>query len=189
MSVWCGLVECVVGGSLDQLWACNSTTRSKGVFFLVWALWTSESMHGDFTVSLLFSGRDGVCEGVGSWFKLTPPPLTDPERSGHLLQLLSHLTRTLCYALLFPPPPSDLTPPPSVPVERILTVLTQGLKPPPAGHTVEARVLQDAIPIVHTAMWNCLCVLIRTCHAHLLPYGNDVMSLMVRAITFKTLHQ
>ena len=135
------------------------------------------------------SGEGSFAEGLSGWFVVAPPPSVDLERTGYLLHLLSYLTRTLCYALLFAPPPSGHSPPPAVPVEAILDVLTRGLKPPPVGHTTETRVLQDATPVLHTALWNGLCVLIRTCHTHLLPYGVRVQSHLLTAITSKTIHQ
>ena len=79
---------------------------------------------------------------------------------------------------LFPVPSH----PPPVPMERILASISHGLKPAPAGHVVEALVLQATLPVVHTTMWNMLCVLITTCHAHLIPYAHHITSLLMTAL-------
>lgn len=94
--------------------------------------------------------------------------------------MLSHLGRLVCYSLLFPP--NDLSLPPAVPMERILAAVSHGLRPAPSGHVVEALVLQAALPVVHVTMWNMLCVLITTCHAHLLPYAGHMTSFLTTAL-------
>lgn len=125
-----------------------------------------------------------------AWLALPTVPPAHPERTGVLLQMLTQLARMLCYCLLFPPrdsahAPRDSSHLPSVPVESVLTLVSEGLKPAASGHTVEALVLQVAIPVVHAAMWNILCVLVETCHAHLLPYGPHIQWLLVTAICNK----
>lgn len=133
--------------------------------------------------SIPTANHDDFPGTVTAWLAPPTPPRTDPERTGVLIQLLTQLSRTLCYSLLFPP--CDSTHFPSVPLQRILAVVTEGLKSATSGHTVEALVLQVTIPVVHTAMWNVLCVLIQTCHTHLLPYCPHLRWLLVTALCSK----
>lgn len=125
-------------------------------------------------------GRGDIPKTLSSWLDLPAPPSADPDRTACLMQMLSHLGRLLRYCLLFPPSNPSL--PPALPVERILAAISCGLKPAPAGHVTEALVLQAAIPVVHATMWNVLSVLIRTCHAHLLPYADHMTSLLTSAL-------
>lgn len=99
------------------------------------------------------------------------------------MQMVSHLVRILCHGLLFPP--RNSTHPPPVPLERVLALVTHGLKQAAVGHVVEALVLQVTVPVVHTIMWNMLCVLIKTCHAHLLPHSAHIMAMLMSVLCSK----
>lgn len=99
------------------------------------------------------------------------------------MQMLSHLVRCLCHGLLLPP--RDHTLPPPVPMERVLALVTRGLKRAAVGHVMEALVLQVTVSVVHTMMWNTLCVLIKTCHAHLLPHSAHIMTMLMSALCGK----
>lgn len=117
-----------------------------------------------------------------------PLPNSDPERTAALLQLLDQLSRTLNSCLLLPP--TDHVHLPSVPVERILGVVLHGLgEHAPTGHTVGCRVLAAAMPILRLCMWNILSMLMRTCHAHLLPYTLHIRTLLVDEIDSKEAQQ
>ena len=120
---------------------------------------------------------------LSSWLEFPALPTADPERTASLLQMVSQLGRLVRYCLLFPP--RDPALPPSVPLERILSFISLGLKPAPAGHVLEARVLQVTQPVVHAVVWSVLGVLVTTCHTHLLPYAGHMTSLLMAALCTK----
>lgn len=129
----------------------------------------------------------GGVSGVGPWLDIPLPPAVDPERTAYVIKVLTQLSRTLCYSLLFPP--HDHTHHTHVPVQRILAIVSHGLKPAVSGHTLESAVLQATLPTVHSTMWNLLCTLIRTCHTHLLPCSSHITSLLVAAMSSKDFHR
>lgn len=132
-------------------------------------------------------GRGDAPKALSSWLDLPPLPSADPDRTAILVQVLSHLGRLLRYSLLFPP--SDPSLPPAVPLMRVLAAVSHGLKPAPSGHVLEVLVLQAALPVVHVTMWNVLCVLLTTCHTHLLPYAGHMTPLLTTALCSNDINQ
>ena len=56
-------------------------------------------------------------------FELPPVPVEEPQRSSTLVNAATTLSRTLCYALSFPPPSAPV----AMPLERALAVIFHGL--------------------------------------------------------------
>ncbi len=115
-------------------------------------------------------------------------PVSEPQRTASLFQLVDQLSRALSVTLLLPP--TERAHLPSVPVEKILCTVLRGLgQCPPTGHTVECRVMAIGLPILRASLWNVMCILLRTCHTHLLQYAQFIRSVLVEEVTSKELQK
>jgi len=172
---WTALVESALVNlewSLDQLFSPNSksTKRTKLSCLVI----VGHFIVLTFCVAPHCSG-DPVVE-ISS-----PPHTTEPQRTAQFLTLVDHLTRALSMTLLLPP--EDRGHLPSVPVEKIFAVVIRGLgQRPLPGHTVECRVFAASLPLLRTSLWNVFCVLLQTCHAHLLPYARLIRCVLMEEI-------
>ena len=57
------------------------------------------------------------------------------------------------------------------------------LPPQVVGHSSEKLLLGAVLPVVHTAIWNVLLVLVNACGSYLLPYAIHIETSVVQGMT------
>lgn len=121
----------------------------------------------------------------------TPPPdklnldlpSSEPERSVHLLRLISSHCRLLCY-LLLSPPPSPLT----LPLSTLVGVVSFGLHigtEQAATIATDSTLLLSVLPALWSSLLSLLHSLLTSTHHHLLPYTSTIDSTLLRQMDNK----